>query len=186
MKFFLMLNYVIYTVIIMLESVYVAFYLCIGTPACWFMRPTKLSKQQISFLEANSPSAGQEISRLLGNPKVHYSLLNYINSAHTLLSYSFKLHFSIIFPLRFRFSIYKSVSLFLIPGCADQNACKVWGAANVSSLNTGISGSNPFRIMNVRLYFSVVLTSVERVFAVGHYRLLGVYSDVSKHLGSGF
>jgi hypothetical protein len=67
------------------------------------------SLEQSSFWEGNSPSPSQEISRRLRNPKVHYRLLNYMNSAHTLSSHFFKFHFNIIFPLPFRFSNYSSV-----------------------------------------------------------------------------
>jgi hypothetical protein len=59
--------------------------------------------------KADSHSASQEISRLLGNPKVHYRvhkspplvpILNQTSPAHTIPTYFPKIHFNIIIYLR--------------------------------------------------------------------------------------
>jgi hypothetical protein len=73
------------------------------------------SMEQSPFWDADSRSAGQEITCLLWKPKVHYRVhksLSHLTTLHTLISYLFKNHFNItsVFTKIIKLSLHFRVS----------------------------------------------------------------------------
>jgi len=66
---------------------------------------------QSPLWDTGSPSASQEILRLLWNPKDH--ILNHMNLVHIFASYFFTIHFNITFPSMPRFPKWSVLFRFL-------------------------------------------------------------------------